>query len=145
MLYKELEALIDSGDKKAGDEFWVVDIRHDDILNKPIRNVSPTKVVLFSNTELPARKKVYYADYHFRTIGKNGFPLATVIAPYDNTGYRGYTGVSLNIFLTEKEAKDCYIAQCETIITTAKEAAASWAARFDGIVENMNRKISHNR
>lgn len=145
MLYLNLLALIESGDKKIGDEVWVVDVRHDDILNKPIRNVPPTKVGIFGADSLNPKKKVYYASYHFRVTGKNGNPLAAVIAPYDNTGFRGYTGISLNIFLTEREAKNFYITQCEKIIVAAQVAAEKWASQFAGIVEDMNRKISHNR
>lgn len=145
MLYPELLALIESGDKKIGDPVWVVDVRHDDILNKPIRNIPPTKVSIFGADMLPERKRVYYADYHFRMVGKTGKPLAAVIAPYDNTGYRGFTGVSVNIFLTEREAKQFYITQCETIIVAAETAAEQWAKRFEGIVDDMKRKISYNR
>lgn len=114
MLYKDLEELIEKGDVKENDVLWVCDFRFGSggVLTKPIRHVKPTQVILLNNDKLPKNKKVYYSYYHFRTIKKNGSPSSTIIAPYDNTGYRTYTGVSLNIFFTEKECRDYYIEMC---------------------------------
>ena len=116
MLYKDLEDLIVDKKIKEGDTLWITDFRFgsDGALNKPIRHVKPTKVKLVSNSELPKNKTVYYSNYHFRPINKNGeTSKSRIIAPYDNTGYRSYTGVSLNIFTDEKECKDFYIDLCK--------------------------------
>jgi hypothetical protein len=124
MLYPELRDQIANGTINVGDDVWIVDFRYEDVLNKPIRNVTPTLVRITSNDDLPARKTVYYADYHFRPLGKNGAAKATVIAPYDNTGFRGYTGVSVNIFLTEAEAQARYqeqIREAREQIVVARE------------------------
>lgn len=141
MLFPELEKLISNGTVTVEDEFWVTDFRHDDILNKPIRNITPTLVKLFDNSNLPAGKKVYYANYHFKPVSKSGKVLATVIAPYDNTGFRGFTGVSVNIFFTKKEAQDFFTQQCDTVkeqIFTAKEM---WEKRFNDMLSDIETKI----
>lgn len=144
MDYKELAEAINAGDIKVGDKLFITDFRHGDILNKPIRNIAPTEVILFPNTELPPRKTVYYADYHFRPVGKNGAALSTIIAPYDNTGYRGYTGISVNIFRTLAEAKAVYIEQCEKVLEQAQSAQDIWMRKFEEIKINAKAEIRKN-
>ncbi|WP_336761317.1 hypothetical protein [Paenibacillus sp. USHLN196] len=84
---------------KIGEEVWICDYRYNDVDNKAIRHIQPKKVVVVSNEDLPKNKRVYYSEFHFREIKENGKLSSTVIAPYDNTGYRSYGGVSLNIFM----------------------------------------------
>lgn len=98
-----------------GKTVWICDYRFTDIAQKPIRHVKPTEVLVVRNDDLPAGKTIYYADIHFRPIGRNGQPLKKIIAPYDNTGYRFFSGTSVNIFLTEQECVKCYLEQCAVI------------------------------
>ena len=116
MEYKEFSELI--GVKvNEGDSVWVCDYRtNGNILEKPIRHIAPTKVILSNNESLPKNKTIYYADYHFRGITKSGKISSKIIAPYDNTGYRGYTGKSLNIFFSEEECRNFYKKQCNNIL-----------------------------
>lgn len=141
MDYKEFTVQIDAGYARVGDLFYITDFRHDDILNKPIRNIAPTQVQLFSNDDLPKGKHVYYAEHHFRAVGKTGKPLAAVIAPYDNTGFRGYTGVSLNIFTTLEEAEAYYVKQCEKVLDQVKTAQDQWNARFNEMTATVSKSI----
>lgn len=124
-----------------GDEVWICDYRHDNINNQPIRNVVPQKVVIEDNNNLPKNKRVYYSNVHFLPVGVNGKPKKQVIAPFDNTGYRGYTGVSVQIFLTENECRAAYIKQCETIKAQIKEARDLMNARFDAMEQGLAEKI----
>lgn len=94
-------------------ELFIVDYRKN--YGKVQRHIRPTKVKIFGNNELPAKKVVHYSDYHFKEIGKKGQKLKKIIAPYDNTGYRSYTGVGLNVFLTEEEAIAKYNEQIDNI------------------------------
>lgn len=87
--------------------------------------------MVFNNDDLPPNKRVYYSDHHFRPLGKKGEPISTVIAPYDNTGYRTYTGISLNIFFNEKECKDFYVNQCKVNIQRIEEAKIRSSQYFD--------------
>lgn len=98
-----------------GRTVWICDYRFLDISKKPIRHVKPTEVLVVSNDELPSNKTVYYSDIHFKPIGNKGIPLKQIIAPFDNTGYRSFTGTSLNIFITKKECVECYLEQCELV------------------------------
>lgn len=141
MLYKEFEEKIAAGDYSAGDSFWVTDFRHDNVLEKPIRNVKPTEVRLFPNDELPKNKKVYYADYHFRPYGKTGKVMAQIIAPYDNTGFRSYTGNSLNIFLSKDEAEAHYIAQCEIVRKQVADEMDKVKAKLDKVLDSIDESI----
>jgi hypothetical protein len=95
-----------------GDTVWICDYRHDDIMNKPIRHVIPQAVVIADNADLPKNKTVYYSPIHFLPLGKGGVPKKQVIAPFDNTGFRGRTGTSVNIFDSEKECRAFYLIQC---------------------------------
>ncbi len=104
-----------------GQEVWVCDYRlnSDKRLEKPIRHVKPTLVRVVGNEE--TRETVYYSEYHFRPLNKSGGILKKVIKPYDNTGFRSFTGVSLNIFFTEKECREYYKQQCLQIKKELKE------------------------
>lgn len=116
---------------KINEEVWICDYRYNDIDNKPIRHVQPKKVVVVGNEELPKNKKVYYSDFHFRAIKENGKPSSAIIAPYDNTGYRSYTGESLNIFYSEKECKQHYKKQCKENIKKFEAAKLSKIEYYD--------------
>lgn len=112
--YKNLENVI-------GKQVWICDFRlNKDKDIKPIRKITPKLVQVFSNDDLPKGKNVYYSPVHFKEI-KKGKVLSTVIAPYDNTGYRTYTGVSVNIFDTEKECVDFFRKQCDEVIKEYNE------------------------
>lgn len=89
-----------------GKEVWICDYRcGDDIFKKPIRSISPRKVRIFDAES--ARKNIYYSPIYFREV-KGDKVLNTEIAPCDNTGYRGRSGVSVNIFENESECQRCY-------------------------------------
>lgn len=124
-----------------GDEVWICDYRHDDINKQPIRSVVPQKVVIEDNDNLPKNKTVYYSDVHFLPVGVNGKPKKQVIAPFDNTGFRGYTGVSVQIFLTEAECRAAYLKQCEKIKEQIKIERDLITARFDAMEQGLAEKI----
>lgn len=133
MLQKELEYLLLGVRYNLGDRLWVCDFRYEDINQKPIRNVPPQEVALINNTQLPEGKKVYYSDFHFRALTKTGQVSAKVIAPYDNTGYRSFTGVSINIFKTEEECWNCYRRQAAEVLLQIDKAQAEQIKRFSDL------------
>lgn len=113
--YHNLENII-------GKRFWICDYRlNNQCDSKPIRSVSPKLVQVFSNDDLPKNKNVYYSPIHFREV-KGDKCLSTVIAPFDNTGYRGYTGVSVNIFNTQDDCEACFRGQCDAAIRDYENA-----------------------
>lgn len=109
-------------DNIVGKRVWICDYRNNgnDIFNKPIRCIKPTYVEVC----LPSKRKeeVYYSPIHFKEFGKKGKLLSRVIAPYDNTGFRCYTGVSLNIFDTEIECKAYFKGQIDEAIEEIQKA-----------------------
>lgn len=107
---------------EIGECVWICDYRINDVDNKAIRHIKPQKVMVISNEELPKNKTVYYSTFHFRPLNKKGEPLKQIIAPYDNTGFRSYSGESVNIFYKEKDCVDYYVQQCEKIICKYKDA-----------------------
>ncbi len=126
---------------KAGDVVWICDYRFNDIDNKPIRHVRPTKVVVTSNDDLPRGKRVYYSDIHFRPFGKSGQPKAQVIAPYDNTGFRAYRGVALHVFSTEEECIAHYAAQCEGIIADFERSKVKRMCYYDSMIDEVRNDL----
>ena len=137
---KELQTKINAGEVNVGDKLWVADYRHNNVTEKPIRHVEPQLVELCANDTLPKNKTIYYADFHFRPVSKTGTVLKQVIAPYDNTGYRGYTGVSVGIFFTEQEAKDYYVKQCNIVLDAVTVERDKQDKLFANLVtENVNR------
>lgn len=142
MLYKDLEDLIAKGEIKEGDKLWICDYRLGDCpMDKPIRHVTPIEVVLCSNDTLPKNKRVYYSHYHFRTLTKKGTPSAKIIAPYDNTGYRSYTGVSLNIFLEEDKCRKHYRKQCELVKSEIDSAKIAYIEKLNEVLGRVNQEI----
>lgn len=125
-----------------GDTVWVCDYRHDDITEKPIRNIKPTEVVVVNNDDLPKNERVHYADIHFKPIGKNGEMLKKIIKPYDNTGYRSYAGVSLNIFFTKEDCIEKYKEQCEKIKEQINEAEALMLSRFEKMKSDLDKVVT---
>ena len=95
---------------KTGDIVWVCDYRFNNrMVEKPIRHIKPTKVIVCSNGDLPKNKRVYYSNVHFKPLNKKGLPIKSkVIAPYDNTGFRSYAGVALEVFLNKEECFSHY-------------------------------------
>lgn len=97
-----------------GKQIWITDYRRGKS-GGYVRHVPPTLVEVTCNSELPKNKRVYYSDYHFRKV-KNAKVSKEILAPYDNTGYRSYKGVSVNVFYTYEEAAQKYNEQIEEII-----------------------------
>lgn len=95
-----------------GSKAWVCDLRYNDYTQKPIRNVPPTEVIVVPN----GGKQVYYSNSHFRTLKKDGTASSKAIKPYDNTGFRSYTGEPLNVFETEEECVAKYKEELDTAI-----------------------------
>ena len=94
---------------------WICDYRYNDYLQKPIRKVLPQKVMVRDNQE--TNKRIYYSEYHFCCLNKNDEPLKSkIIGIYDNTGYRSYAGVPLNIFDNKEECYECFYNLCDIII-----------------------------
>lgn len=123
------------------DKVWICDYRFNDIQEKPIRHLPPQEVAVISNTELPKNKTVYYSEFHFRPLGKKGNVLSSVISPYDNTGYRSYTGVSINIFLDKDECIEHYLNQCYEIKNEISNEKSRVEKRFDVLSEDINQKM----
>ena len=89
-----------------GKMVWICDYRANaDPTKKPIRGIEPTPVVVTDAKE--TNKVIYYSPIYFRPV-KNGHIMSKVIAPMDNTGYRRYTGESVNIFYTVEDCVKCY-------------------------------------
>ena len=104
-------------DLKVGQKVYICDYRQEDLNKKPIRNVQPMAVQVVSNDDLPKNKTVYYSDVHFRMIKNKGEGVTSrIIAPFDNTGYRSYSGVMLNIFDDYEECADLFKLQIDDVI-----------------------------
>ena len=88
--------------KYIGQELWVCDYRYNDFNNKPIRHVKPTKVKCLSNNE--TKNRIYYSECFFR----EGEKKSSLIKLFDNTGYRSFSGISLEVFTEEQECIEAY-------------------------------------
>lgn len=98
---------IRKGDKYLNNDVWVCDLRFKDGLEKPIRNVHPIKVSI--QPVVLVKKTIYYSDnalVPYNNKGELNFNKAFGI--FDNTGFRSYPGVPLNIFDSENECKEHY-------------------------------------
>lgn len=117
----------------TGKMVWICDYRANaDPTKKPIRGIEPTPVVVTDAKE--TNKTIYYSPIYFRPV-KNGHVMSKVIAPMDNTGYRGYTGESVNIFYTVEDCIKCYREQVrqatETYQNELERMTTDFTTRID--------------
>lgn len=98
--------MIKHEDLRRGMILWACDYRYNDINNKPIRHLKPTQVMVMPKSK--TKRRIYYSDFYLAPIGKSGKPLKKVIPIFDNTGYRGYTGVPVQLFLLEYQCIAVY-------------------------------------
>jgi hypothetical protein len=130
--------------KLDGEYVWVCDFRHNNIFEKPIRHVAPERVLVRSNTEIPTKtsahgkvyqvRTIYYSESHFvRLSKKTGKPIKSMYAPFDNTGYRSYTGVPLNIFDNEAECQACYRELKLKVLEQLEGAYQEQKARYEAM------------
>lgn len=131
-------------DKVIGKDVWICDYRYSGrrASDKPIRKVKPTLVRIYLNDE---KHKVYYSPIHFREIGKSGKVKEKVIAPFDTTGYRCYTGVSLNIFTSEYECRKFFLHQLEQAKQEMKIAISEYTELFNKRIDEINKLITDNK
>lgn len=127
----------------VGKRVWICDYRNNekDVCNKPIRHIKPTYVEVCLPTN--NKEQVYYSPIHFKEVGKNGKLKSKVIAPYDNTRYRSYTGVSVNIFLSENECKEFYKQQVNKAIHEIKEEIKRVNNFMDSRVEVLENELNY--
>lgn len=133
-------------DFKVGDKIWVCDYRFKDKgtsrLSKPIRHVKPIQVILCSNSDLPKNKRIYYSEYHLKGLNKKGKILKSkVIAPFDNTGHRYYTGISINVFECEEECRDFYKDRCIEILEELKQQVEEFNLSYHKSMKELNIEI----
>jgi hypothetical protein len=123
---------------QTGDRVWICDYRKESLLQKPIRHVKPTYVEVCDNGTTD--KPVYYSPIHFRPVGQSGAPLKRVIPPYDNTGYRGFKGTALHIFITEEDAIEHYNNRCDSIIEDMRESLEQAVADVEEEMESIRQQ-----
>jgi hypothetical protein len=98
---------ITNGGTYLNKDVWVCDLRFNNCLEKPIRKVEPIKVSV-QNTAL-VKKTIYYSDNALVPYNKKGeLNFNQAFGIYDNTGFRSYPGVPLEIFDSEKECVERY-------------------------------------
>lgn len=118
---------------------WICDYRvNADPTKKPIRNIKPTPVVVTDAKE--TSKTIYYSPVYFRPVNR-GKISSTVIAPMDNTGYRCYSGTSVNIFYTKEECVKCYREQVRQASETYEKAKARIIADFDKRMVELDKSL----
>ncbi len=101
---------------KVGSIVWVCDYRFTKgFSRKPARHVKPTLVEIRPSDE--GKRNTYYSHTVYIPYKKNGdLNLNKQVNPFDNTGHRMYTGIDIQVFLTEKECKKYYSDLCKSYI-----------------------------
>lgn len=120
---------------------WVCHYNRPDLNKKPMRNIPPTKCMVVSNDELPAKKTVYYSKSHYRPLGKSGEPTSKIISPVDNTGYRGYCGNMLFTFESEKDCIEEWNEQVNNVYERWGRELDSYRRRIESEMEILSESI----
>lgn len=143
MFYLEFEQRIAAGSIMEGDFVWVTSYYRNLPLLKPCRHVPPTFVQVRGNHDIPTNKNALVSGYHFRPCGKSGRLLSKVILPYEglmNLGVNSNAG-SLEIFLTEKEAKDAYVVAAASvkadIVAVRRASEENFSAQLSEVDERL--------
>ena len=126
---------------RIGEIVWICHYNRPDMNKKALRNVPPTRVIVRSNDELPKNKKVYYSHNHFSPLKKDNTPLAKVISPVDNTGYRSMSGEPLYVFDSEEECYAMWNSQLAdhlvVIDSLIENAAKKWQNEKDELTKQI--------
>lgn len=122
----------------VGQTFWICDYRKENTSKKPIRHVKPTEIIVVDPDDFKEHNKVpriYYSQVAFVKVTKNKEPkVSNIIPAYDNTGYRSYTGVGVNIFDNEQECTEYYNEQ-------VKKVLEMYRIEKDEVIERLNSEI----
>lgn len=109
------------GSNYRGKILFVCDYRKELINKKAIRHVKPTKIIVLTSEDFINAGKdyptVYYSNVAFVTLNKKDEPVySKVISPFDNTGYRSFSGIGLMIFDNLDECIEEYNNQVQTVL-----------------------------
>lgn len=97
-----------------GKVVWICDYRWTDFDKKEDRNIKPTQALVRSTTE--TSKRVNYSDCFFSEIKKDKVVNSSIIKLFDNTGYRTYAGIALNVFTEESQCQKHYKMQADAVL-----------------------------
>lgn len=116
--------------------FYICDFRKE-YDKKPIRHVKPTRVMVRCNSEVD--KRIYYSNSHFVPFSEStGKVLKKVIAVYDNTGYRSYTGVPLKVFDNLEDCQDYYNQQVDEYVQILENKKKNIINQLQNEIDEMN-------
>jgi hypothetical protein len=110
---------------------WICDYRWTDFYKKENRNIKPTQVLIRSTSD--TTKTGYYSSSFFSEIKKDKVANSSIIRLFDNTGYRSYAGVALNVFTEEKECIDFYKKQANIVLKCFEKYKEDKLERLDKI------------
>ncbi len=128
-----------------GKKLWISEFKREDLDKKASRFIRPQRALLRSNSEINSNKRIYYSDNHFVGLNKKGELLKSkIIAIFDNTGYRSYTGTSIKIFDNEQECRDSFVAQAEEIGQRVDIMIESSKKYWEDVRSEINSEIINN-
>lgn len=140
----EIKDLRDETSKYVGKKLWVCDYRRPDLHKKTVRHIKPQQMLLRSNADTP-NKRIYYTDTHFVALNKKGDPIKSKITViFDNTGYRSYAGIPINVFDNEQECKDFYVDQANIIADLVDEKIKTTEQYWKTIAKDIRDNIYFN-
>jgi hypothetical protein len=116
-----------------GKEVWICDYRWTDFDKKEDRNIKPTKVLIRDTDD--TTKRVNYSHCFFSEIKKDKVVNSSLIKLFDNTGYRSFAGIALNVFTTEGECRKHYKKQAEIVFKEFENYKSTKLRRLD-IISN---------
>ncbi len=120
------------------EHFWICDYRRPDLNKKPIRAVKPTHVMVMPNSDLKPNVRIYYSESHFKPVSKDGSKILSKCIPiFDNTGYRAYTGVPLQVFRNQNDCIEAWEASVEHVIAELQDKKSTIIHDLQEQIDNL--------
>ena len=124
---------------RDGQIVWVCDYRRPDLGNKPIRIVSPTRVIVCENDP---EARIYYSRSHFKKLNAKDEPIKSkIIKPFDNTGYRSYTGEPVAVFDNRDECVEHWKMLVKDVVIRLEDYKICIVKRAEREIEELSKYL----
>lgn len=127
----DIKLLTEEDSEYVGKDLWIAEVNRK---TERGRYVTPQLAQLTPNSE--AGKTIYYSSNYFKPYSDKGKLLKKVVAIFDNTGFRSFTGNPISVFDNEAECKQWFNEQIQVIIDERTAHRVDLLANYDAVTQS---------